>query len=84
LARVLAFVEIYVEQPEMDSVVRALSRLENLVHLYEVTGASDIVTLISTEDLEEFRDVLEKGIMKVKGVKSTVSSVVLQAHKGPK
>lgn len=52
--------------------------------LYEVTGEFDIVSLVSAEDIEEFRDTLKNKIMKIKGVKSTVSSVVLHSHKGPR
>ncbi len=68
----------------MDDVVSALKKLDNLEELYEVTGEFDIVTLLSAKDIEEFRDVLKNRIMKIKGVKSTVSSVVLMAHKGPR
>ena len=49
-----------------------------------MTGEFDIVTLVSAADVEEFRDVLKNKIMKIKGVKSTVSSVVLKSHKGPR
>jgi len=66
----------------MDDVVQALSRLDKVVDLYEVTGEFDIVTVVSASDIEEFRDVLKNKIMKVKGVKSTVSSIVLKTHKG--
>ena len=83
-ARLLAFVNIFVESPDMDDVVIALCRLDALEELYEVTGEFDIVTLISAADIEEFRDILKNKIMKIKGVKSTVSSIVLKAHKGPK
>ena len=76
--------DIFVESPEMDNVVQALSKLENLEELYEVTGEFDIVTLISAADIEEFREVLKNKVMKIKGVKSTVSSIVLKAHKGPR
>ena len=68
----------------MDDVVIALAKLENLEELYEVTGEYDIVTLLSATDIEEFRDVLKNKIMKIRGVKSTVSSVVLKAYKGPR
>jgi len=68
----------------MDDVAQALTKLENLEELYEVTGEFDIVTLLSAADIEEFRDVLKNRIMKIKGVKSTVSSVVLKAYKGPR
>ncbi len=84
MARFLAFVDIFVDSPLMDDVVQALIKLENLEELYEVTGEFDVVTLLSAKDIEEFRDVLKNKIMKIKGVKSTVSSVVLKAYKGPR
>jgi DNA-binding Lrp family transcriptional regulator len=84
LTQLLAFVNIFVESPEMDSVIAALSKLDSLEELYEVTGEFDIVSMVSASDIEEFRDILKNKIMKIKGVKSTVSSIVLKAHKGPK
>ena len=72
-------VDIFVESPEMDNVVAALSKLDNLEELYEVTGEFDIVTLFSASDIEEFRDILKNRVMKIKGVKSTVSSIVARA-----
>jgi len=84
LARLLAFIDIFVESPEMDNVVAALSKLENLEELFEVTGEFDIVTLFSASDIEEFRDILKNRVMKIKGVKSTVSSIILKTHKGPR
>jgi DNA-binding Lrp family transcriptional regulator len=84
MQKLLAFVDIFVESQEMDNVLASLIKLENLHELYEVTGEFDIVTLVSAADIEEFRDILKNRIMKIKGVKSTVSSIVLKAHKGPK
>ncbi len=84
MAKLLAFVDIFVEAPEMDDVLEALAKLDHLEELYEVTGEFDIVTLVSATDIEEFRDILKNKIMKIKGIKSTVSSIVLKAHKGPK
>ena len=84
MAKILAFVDIFVESPEMDNVLEALTKLEHLEELYEVTGEFDIVTMVSAADIEEFRDILKNKIMKIKGIKSTVSSIVLKAHKGPK
>ena len=84
MPRLLAFVDIFVDSPTMDYVVAQLSKLENLEELYEVTGEFDVVTLVCAKDIEEFRDVLKNKIMKIKGVRSTVSSVVLKTHKGPR
>jgi DNA-binding Lrp family transcriptional regulator len=83
LPRVLVFVDVFVEQPEVDMVVAALSKLEEMVHFYEVTGEFDIVTLISVDSIDEFREVLHDRIMKIKGVRSTVSAIVLKDHEGP-
>jgi DNA-binding Lrp family transcriptional regulator len=84
LPQLLVIIDVFVEQPEMDRVVAALSEIENLVDLYEVTGEFDLVTLISVDDLDEFRQVLHERIMKIKGVRSTASSIVLKVQKGPK
>jgi DNA-binding Lrp family transcriptional regulator len=76
-----ALVNIFAESPCIDEVVNALSKLDNLEQVYEVTGEFDIVALVSAPDLDGFRDTLTTEIMKIKGVKSTVSSIVLDEHK---
>jgi len=84
LPRLLAFVDIFVDSPTMDEVVQGLNRLPNVEELYEVTGEFDIVTLVSAGDIEEFRDLLKNKILKIHGVKSTVTAIVLHTHKGPR
>ncbi|MDG6963686.1 MAG: Lrp/AsnC ligand binding domain-containing protein [Nitrososphaerota archaeon] len=84
MTRMLAFVDIFVDSPAMDDVVQALSKVPNVEELYEVTGEFDIVTLVSAGDIEEFRDILKNRILKIRGVKSTVSAIVLYTHKGPR
>jgi len=79
--RLLVFVNIFVESPDLDEVVQALSQLSNVKELYEVTGEFDIVALVSAADIEEFRDVLKNKILKIKGVRSTVTSIVMNAPK---
>jgi DNA-binding Lrp family transcriptional regulator len=58
--------------------------MPNVEELYEVTGEFDVVTLVSCADIEEFRELLKNKILKIKGVKSTVTSIVLSAPKGPR
>ncbi|HYA55413.1 MAG TPA: Lrp/AsnC ligand binding domain-containing protein [Nitrososphaerales archaeon] len=76
--------DIFVDSPTMDEVVQGLQNLPNVEELYEVTGEFDIVTLVSAADIEEFRDTLKNKILKIHGVKSTVSAIVLHTHKGPR
>jgi DNA-binding Lrp family transcriptional regulator len=68
----------------MDEVVQALSQLSNVEELYEVTGEFDVVTLVSVADMDEFRDLLKNKVLKIKGIKSTVTSIVFNAPKGPR
>ena len=82
MARLLAFINIFVAAPSLGDVVAALSKLPNVEEVYEVTGEFDIVTLVSTSDIEEFRDFLKNKILKIPGVHSTVTSIVLHTAKG--
>jgi len=84
LRRFLASVNIFVDPTQKDNVICSLSKLENAEEIYEVAGEYDIVSLISASSLEEFRDVLQKKIMKIKGIKSTITTIILEPHKGPK
>jgi DNA-binding Lrp family transcriptional regulator len=76
-----ASVNLFVDPTEKAHVIDALSKLENINEIYEVKGEFDIVSIVSASTLEEFRNVLQKKIMKIKGVKSTITSVVLKTHR---
>jgi DNA-binding Lrp family transcriptional regulator len=82
--RLLASVNIFVEPSQKKQVVMALSELNSIEEVYEVAGEYDIVSLVSASCIEEFRDVLLKKIMKIKGIKSTITTIILKPHKGPK
>lgn len=78
---VLAILNIFVESKEMDKVVDALTKMPEVVDAYEVTGEFDVVALVSTEDLFSFRRFLKDKVLKINGVKSTVTSIILHVHK---
>ncbi len=82
--RLLASVNIFVEPSQKDYVLTALAELKNIEEVYDVAGEYDIVSLVSASCVEEFRDVLHKKIMKIKGIKSTIVTIILQPHKGPR
>jgi DNA-binding Lrp family transcriptional regulator len=79
-----ASVNIFVDPSQKAQVIDALSKVENIEEIYDVAGEFDIVSIVSASSLEEFRNVLQKRIMKIKGVKSTITSIVLKAHKRTK
>ena len=68
----------------MDEVVQALLEIDAVEELYEVTGEYDLVLLVYASDIEELSDVLKNKIMKIKGVKSTITSIALSPQKGLK
>ncbi len=82
LRSLIALVSIFVESSRVDDVMRALSTLENVEDTYEVTGEFDIVSVVSARDIHEFRDILKNRILRIDGVKSTVTSIVLNPHNG--
>ena len=79
-----ASVNLFVDPSQKEQVIDALSKIENIAEIYDVKGEFDIVSMVSASSVEEFRNVLQEKINKIKGVKSTVTSVVLKAHKHPK
>lgn len=79
-----ASVNIFIDPSQKTQVVDALSKLKNTKEIYDVKSEFDIVSLVSAPSLEEFSDVLRKQIMKIKGVKSTITSIVLKTYKRPK
>ena len=82
LSQFLASVNIFIDQSQKNNVLNELSKLQNAKEVYEVAEEYDIVSLISASTLEEFRDVLQKRVMKIKGVKSTITTVILCRYKG--
>ena len=79
-----ASVNLFVDPSQKAQVIDALTKVENIEEIYEVKGEFDIVSIVSASSIEEFRNVLQERINKIKGVKSTITSVVLKAHKHPK
>ena len=83
MARFTALVQIFVKTSGLDDVERALSKLDNLEALYEVTGEFDIVALISARDSAEFREIIKEKVRTIEGVRATAISVVLKDVRVP-
>lgn len=80
-SRFEASVNIFVDPTQKAQVIEALEKIENIEEIYDVKGECDIVSIVSASNMEEFRSVLHKKIMKIKGIQSTIISVVLKSHK---
>ena len=75
------FLNLFVESKELENVTTALVKLPEVTDVYEVTGEYDIVCMLKVENILAFRNILKDKVLKINGVKSTVSSVVLYEHK---
>jgi DNA-binding Lrp family transcriptional regulator len=75
-----ASVNLFIDPTQKAQVINALEKIQNIEEIYEVKGEYDIVSIVSASSVEEFRSVLHKKIMRIKGVRSTLVSVVL-THK---
>lgn len=78
---ILVVLSIFVVSKDLEKVARSLSQLPEVVDLYEVTGEYDIVALVSSETIFTFREFLKNKVLKIPGVRSTVTSMVLFTHK---
>jgi len=72
-------VDILVDSPFKTEVLTALTRLPNIEELYEVSGNSDIVSLVSGRDIDEIRDLLKNDIRKIPGIRNVLTSIVLNS-----
>ncbi len=78
---VRVFLNLFVESKELERVTENLTRLPEVTDVFEVTGEYDIVCMLKVENILAFRELLKNKVLKISGVKSTVSSVVLYTHK---
>lgn len=78
---VLAIIHVFVDSSKLESVANEINKIEEALDVYEVTGEFDIIAIVSTNDIVSFRKLLKDRIMKIDGVKSTVTSMVLYTHK---
>lgn len=78
---VRVFLNLFVESKELENVTESLVKLPEVTDVFEVTGEYDIVCMLRVDSILTFRNVLKDKVLKISGVRSTVSSVVLYEHK---
>ena len=78
---VTVILHIFVDSNSLEDVAKEVTKLPEAVDVYEVTGEFDIIAVISAPTIQHFRELIKDKILKIQGVKSTVTSVVLYTHK---
>ena len=80
MSRVLASVGIFVDRAKKKDALAQLYDIENVEEIYDVSGEFDILSIVSASSLEELRETLHSRILKVAGVSSAITNVILQPH----
>jgi Lrp/AsnC family leucine-responsive transcriptional regulator len=80
---VLAFSSVSLERQAeaMDGFEAAVLRFPEILECYSVTGEQDFVLRIVAKDLKAFADFLSNRLLRVPGVRSVRSSIVLHTIK---
>jgi DNA-binding Lrp family transcriptional regulator len=78
---ILSIINIFVESKMLDNVVKGVMELPEVTDVFEVTGEYDVVVLVRTKDILEFRSLIKNKVLKIQGIRSTVTAVVLYTHK---
>ncbi len=81
LSRVLASVGLFVDQSKKRDVLSGLCDIENVEEIYDVAGEFDIISIVSASGLEELRETLQTKIIKIAGVRSAITNIILKPHK---
>lgn len=78
---IVVLLNVFVESQELEAVTKALEKLPQVTDLYEVTGEYDLVALMRTDSISSFRELLKNKILRINGIRSTVSAVIIHTHK---
>ncbi|MET1036045.1 Lrp/AsnC family transcriptional regulator [Arthrobacter halodurans] len=76
---VLAFITIEVAHRELDAVIAALRRQEQVLEVHEISGRGDIWCRVAARDTHNLQLVL-RAILRMRGVIRTETSLALSEH----
>jgi DNA-binding Lrp family transcriptional regulator len=67
---------VVVQAQQLEKVTAALEKFPEVVDLHEVTGEYDLVALVQTQSIVEFRKLTHK-IQQIEGIRGTNSMVII-------
>lgn len=72
---------IVVEPNKLDKVCSRLSKIPEVIKVYEITGEFDVFIELEFDSIDVFRRILKEEIMAIDGVRMTQSSIVMSEWK---
>jgi DNA-binding Lrp family transcriptional regulator len=76
----MVILNVVVQAQQLEKVTAALEKLPEVVDLSEVTGEYDLVALLQTDSIVEFRRLTHK-IQRIEGIRGTNSMVIIHTLK---
>lgn len=77
---IIVILNIVVQSQQLEKVTTALGKLTEVIDLFEVTGEYDLVAIIQTASIVEFRTLTHK-ILQIEGIKGTNSMIIIHTLK---
>ena len=77
---IIVILNIVVQSQQLEKVTTALEKLTEVIDLFEVTGEYDLVAIIQTASIVEFRKLTHK-ILQIEGIKGTNSMIIIHTLK---
>lgn len=72
-----ALIEVVVEPKKLEEVCKKLSKIDEALRVYEITGEFDVFVELEVDSMDSLRKILKDRILSINGVKTTHSSIVL-------
>lgn len=72
-----ALVMLIVEPKKIEEVCKEIARIKEVECVYEITGDYDVFLELEVNSMEEFREVLVNKILKINGIRSSYTSIVV-------
>jgi DNA-binding Lrp family transcriptional regulator len=77
---ITVILNVVVQSQQLEKVTTALDKFTEVVDLFEVTGEYDLVGIIRTESISDFRKLTHK-ILRIDGIKGTNSMIIIHTLK---
>lgn len=77
---IIVILNIVVQSQQLEKVTNALEKLTEVIDLFEVTGEYDLVAIIQTASIVEFRKLTHR-ILQIEGIKGTNSMIIIHTLK---
>lgn len=77
---IMVILNVVVQSQQLEKVTGALEKFSEVVDLFEVTGEYDLVVIIQTESIMEFRKLTHR-ILRIEGIKGTNSMIIIHTLK---